>query len=128
MDTEIEKVLIVEGKTDKEKVLKLLQEPVEIICTHGTLGLEKLEELALSVEDKDVYILVDEDKPGQKLRKNLRQELPYAQHLYINKIYKEVALTPLIQLAKVLMNADFQIDEKTLLEATREESIGEKWN
>jgi toprim domain protein len=115
MDKETEKVLIVEGKTDKAKVLKLLQEPVNIICTNGTIGLEKLEELALSIEDKDVYILVDEDEAGKKLRKNLQQELPHAEHLYINKIYKEVALTPILQLAKVLLNAHFKIDEKSLI-------------
>jgi toprim domain protein len=115
MDKDTDKVLIVEGKTDKERVLKLLQEPVKIICTNGTLGIEKLEELALSIEDKDVYILVDEDKAGKKLRKNLQQELPHAEHLYINRVYKEVALTPLLQLAKVLMNAHFKIDEKSLI-------------
>jgi toprim domain protein len=115
MNREIEKVLIVEGKTDKEKVLEILQEPIEIICTNGTLGIGRLEELALSIEDKDVYILVDEDEAGKRLRKGLQYELPHAEHLYINKVYKEVASTPIIQLAKVLMNANFRIDEKSLI-------------
>jgi toprim domain protein len=110
-----DKVIIVEGKTDKQKLMQILKEPVEIICTHGTLGIERLEELALTIEDKDVYILVDADEAGMKLRKNLQYELPYAEHLYINKIYKEVARTPLMYLAKILLNAHFEIDQKCLL-------------
>ncbi|MCF6138578.1 toprim domain-containing protein [Pseudalkalibacillus berkeleyi] len=109
------KVLIVEGKTDRDKVKKLIQEPVEIICTHGTLSFTKLEELIELIEDRDIYILVDEDDAGHKLRKILKRELPNANHLYTQSIYKEVAETPLMYLAKILMNANFRIDQRYLL-------------
>ncbi|WLD92727.1 hypothetical protein [Alkalihalobacillus sp. AL-G] len=111
-----EKVLIVEGKSDRRKVMKLLKEPVEILCTHGTIGYEKLEALIDTIEHKDVYILVDEDDAGKKLRDVFKRELPNAQHLYTNRIYKEVAETPFLYLAKILLNAHFQINESYLLD------------
>ena len=40
-----DKVIIVEGNRDRKKVLAVLAEDIEIICTNGTIGLEKLDEL-----------------------------------------------------------------------------------
>jgi toprim domain protein len=110
-----EKVLIVEGKTDRSKVKQLLKESVEIVCTHGTISFDKMESLIDEIEHKDVYILVDEDDAGQKLRALFKRELPNAQHLYTHRMYKEVAETPLLYLAKILLNAHFKIDESYLL-------------
>lgn len=107
------KVLIVEGKTDRERLLQILLEPVDIVCTQGSLSYEKLEELLL-LPQSDVYILVDADEPGNKLRAQLKRELPNALHLYTRKQYREVAATPLPYLAKVLSNADFVIDQRWL--------------
>lgn len=56
------KVIIVEGKSDRIKVEKIVQEPVELICTNGTVGVSKLDELLEKLLNKDVYILVDADK------------------------------------------------------------------
>jgi toprim domain protein len=114
MNGSMNKVIIVEGKSDKDKLAAILNEPVEIICTNGTLGLNKLEELALAIEDRDVYILVDADDAGHKLRKQLQRELPNAEHLYIHKMYREVAKTPLMYLAKVLVGAHFNIHKNCL--------------
>ncbi|WP_216828719.1 toprim domain-containing protein [Alkalihalobacterium elongatum] len=97
-----EKVLIVEGKNDRKRVQKVLDEPVEIICTHGTLSEEKLETLILPVEDLDVYILVDADDSGDKLRRQLKRELPNATHLYTDKDYGQVETTPFPFLVEVL--------------------------
>lgn len=99
---EDEKVLIVEGKSDRKRVESLLDEPVKIICTYGTLSEEKLENLILPIEDCDVYILVDQDESGEKLRKQLKRELPNATHLYTEKEYGQVETTPLDFLASVL--------------------------
>lgn len=41
-----EKVIIVEGKSDKIKVREVLIEPAEIVCTNGTIGQTELEDLA----------------------------------------------------------------------------------
>ncbi|GGJ05109.1 toprim domain protein [Alicyclobacillus cellulosilyticus] len=110
------KVIIVEGKTDKERLLQILMEPVEIICTHGTVSYEWLERLADRLQDEEVYILVDADEPGMKLRSQLRRELPNARHLYTRKLYREVARTPMDHLARILYDAHFIIDESWLLD------------
>src|SRR5574342_115002 len=88
------KVIIVEGSSDKRKVQTVQKEPVEIICTKGTIGVSKLDELIDSLFDKDVYILVDADASGEKRRKQFKWEFPEASHLYIDKMYMEVATAP----------------------------------
>ncbi|MGO4888549.1 toprim domain-containing protein [Anaerobacillus sp. MEB173] len=103
------KVIIVEGKTDRDKLQEIISEPVEIICTYGTLSEEKIEELIIPVELNDVYIFVDSDESGEKLRRQLKNELPNATHLYIAKQYREVAKTPYDVLAKILSDAFFEV-------------------
>ncbi len=49
MKDAIDKVIIVEGTSDKRKVKEIIKEPIEIICTNGTIGLHRLEELIDSV-------------------------------------------------------------------------------
>ncbi len=110
------KVIIVEGKTDREKLLQILNEVVEIICTYGTLSDEKLEEFILPLQDEEVYVLVDADGAGNKLRQQLKQELPNARHLYTRKMYREVATTPMDHLARILADAHFEIHEEYLAE------------
>lgn len=108
------KVIIVEGTSDKKKVKEIIKEPVEIICTNGTIGLTRLEELIDSVIDKDVYILVDADEAGEKLRKQFKKEFPEAEHLYIDKAYKEVATSPEHHLATVLLGANIDVFKEFL--------------
>ena len=40
---------------------------------------------------------------GEKLRKQLKREFPEAKHLYIDKMYREVATAPKYHLAAVLL-------------------------
>ncbi|MFD1362550.1 toprim domain-containing protein [Lentibacillus salinarum] len=96
MTDRTEKVIIVEGLTDKKQVKKVIAEEAEIICTNGTLGVEKFDELLDNhdLDNRDVYILVDEDSPGIKLRNQLSRELPHARHIYVSSEYREVATTP----------------------------------
>jgi toprim domain protein len=110
------KVIIVEGKTDKERLIQILDEEVDILCTYGTLSEAKIEEWIVPLQADEVYILVDADEPGNKLRNRLKQELPNARHLYTRKIYREVARTPIDHLAKVLFDAHFEVKEECLLE------------
>jgi len=105
------KVIIVEGKTDKERLQEILDEPVEILCSYGTLSFEKAEEWASELEDSEVYLLVDADDSGEKIRKELNQVLPNIHHLYTQRMYREVATTPLEVLAQVLSNAYFKVKE-----------------
>ncbi|GAB7386867.1 toprim domain-containing protein [Bacillaceae bacterium] len=115
---DVEKVIIVEGKTDKERLLQILDEPVHIVCTYGTLSEEKIEETILPLADKEVYILVDADEAGNRLRDQLKRELPNARHLYTRKIYREVARSPLDYLAKILQEAHFAINLEGLSDVT----------
>jgi toprim domain protein len=110
------KVIIVEGKTDKTRLLEIVTEPVEIICTYGTLSDQKIEDIILPLQDEDVYVLVDADASGNKLRQQLKRELPNAKHLFTRKMYREVATTPMEHLARVMMDAHFEVDPKFLVE------------
>lgn len=103
-------IIIVEGKTDKERLQKILDEPVEIYCTYGTYSTDKAEQLVLLTEEADeVYLFMDEDESGQKLRKQLKDDFPDALHLYTQKMYGEVARTPLDVLASILEQAGFAV-------------------
>jgi toprim domain protein len=113
-DSYVDKVLIVEGKSDKNKVKRIVKEPVEIICTNGTISITKLDELIEFLEDKDVYILVDADFSGEKLRKQLKREFPQAEHLYIDRMYREVATAPVHHLATVLIGANIDVHTEFL--------------
>ena len=113
-DSYVDKVLIVEGKSDKNKVKKIVNETVEIICTNGTISITKLDELIEFLEDKDVYILVDADFSGEKLRKQLKREFPQAEHLYIDRMYREVATAPVHHLATVLLGANIDVHTEFL--------------
>lgn len=103
------KFIIVEGNSDRDRILQLLHEPVEIIVTYGTLSQEKIENLIIPIEHEDVYVLVDADYAGNKLRKQLKQILPNAIHLYTRKMYKEIATTPEDHLLKILSDAHFLV-------------------
>lgn len=104
-----EKVIIVEGTSDKKKVQKVIKEPVDIICTNGTISLSKLDEMIDELFGKDVYILVDADEAGEKLRRQFKREFPEAEHLYIDRTYREVATAPEYHLATVLLGANIDV-------------------
>ncbi|MDQ0229682.1 toprim domain-containing protein [Metabacillus malikii] len=111
---EVEKVIIVEGKSDKKKILTVVNEPLEIICTNGTISMAKLDELIDELYDKDVYILVDADDAGDRLRKQFKREFPEASHLYIDRAYREVATAPDQHVASVLLSANIDVNAKFL--------------
>lgn len=107
------KVIIVEGKTDKERIEEILMdESVEILCSYGTMSYEKLEEWATQLEESEIYLLVDADDSGKKIRKLLNQELPNVQHLYTHRMYREVATTPIEVLTGILAHAHFEVRER----------------
>lgn len=114
MNPSTEIVIIVEGLSDKKKIMQLVKEPVEVICTNGTIGLSKLDELVEELEGRDLFILVDSDSSGDKLRKQLKREFPLARHLYIDRKFKEVATTPLEHLAQILLRARIDIHAQYL--------------
>jgi toprim domain protein len=106
---EMEKVIIVEGRSDKKKIANLIKEPVEIVCTNGTISSSKMDEFVDQLYDKEVYILVDADEAGEKLRRQFKREFPHAEHLYIDRTYREVATAPVQHLASVLLGSDIDV-------------------
>ncbi|RYG74469.1 topoisomerase [Lentibacillus lipolyticus] len=107
------KVIIVEGLTDKLQIQKVLaDDDVEIICTHGTLGVEKMDELLdkHDLDNRDVYILVDEDDSGSKIRRQLISECPHARNIHVDNDYREVAATPVQMLAMALAGVEIAVD------------------
>ncbi|KPH78724.1 toprim domain-containing protein [Oceanobacillus caeni] len=107
-----EKVIIVEGLTDKRQIEKVINDDVTIVCTNGTLGVERFDEMLemYQLDDRDVFILVDEDRSGIKLRKQLARELPHADHIYVSSEYREVATTPEHILATTLVGKHFSVN------------------
>ncbi|HEY8908735.1 MAG TPA: toprim domain-containing protein [Desulfosporosinus sp.] len=103
------RVIIVEGKTDRLRLQQLLNEPVEIACTYGTLGLDKLEQLIVEFSDHEVCVFLDADQSGDKARRLFKQEFPNVRHLYTHRMYREVATTPLNVLAQILEGAHFAV-------------------
>ncbi len=85
---------------------------ITIVCTNGTIGVERFEELLeyYHLDDTDVFILVDEDESGMKLRKQLARELPHAEHIYVSSEFREVAATPMKTLASILAGKRIGID------------------
>src|SRR5690625_986142 len=90
------KIIIVEGLSDKTHISKIIDEEIDIICTHGTFGIEKFDDMLdeFELDYRDVYIFVDADDSGIKLRKQLLVELPNAIHMYIPEEFQEVESTP----------------------------------
>ncbi|MBD1380791.1 toprim domain-containing protein [Metabacillus arenae] len=111
---EVEKVIIVEGKSDKKKIENVINEQIEIICTNGTISISKLDELIDENFSKDVYVLVDSDESGEKLRKQFKREFPEASHLYIDRMYREVASAPDQHVASVLLSANIDVQARFL--------------
>src|SRR5690625_5270470 len=112
MYDEPDKVIIEEGITDKKQIGKLITDQVIILCTHGTFDIERFDELLEEYDlyHKDVYIFVDEDESGLKLRQHLTQELPHARHIHVSEENREVAVTPENILANILVSHNIQIN------------------
>lgn len=113
--TENLKCLIVEGRTDKLQIKPILQEEVVILCTNGTMDSEALEELIEPYEHCYLYTLFDADKSGDQLRKVIKRVYPEAKQLQTLREYKEVATTPRLELAKILLAEHFKINKQYII-------------
>jgi toprim domain protein len=107
MDTpNIKAFLIVEGKNDRMRIRQLLEdEGIIILCTFGTPGTERIEQLKDEVQDHHVYIFTDNDRSGTRIRAALRDAFPDAEHIYTHKGYAGVEGTPNEYLLERLMKA-----------------------
>lgn len=105
------KVIIVEGLTDKRQIEKIIDDEVTIVCTNGTFGVGRFDDLleTYELDEKEVFIFVDEDQSGLKLRKQLARELPHAEHLHVSSEYRQVASTPERVLATTLVSKHISV-------------------
>lgn len=87
-------IIIVEGKNDRSKLRRLLHEDITILCTFGTLNSNKVESLRKHVKNSEVYLFMDNDPSGKRIRGVLRDTFPDAVHIYTRKGYAGVEGTP----------------------------------
>ncbi|WP_422658270.1 toprim domain-containing protein [Paenibacillus sp. EC2-1] len=86
--------IIVEGKNDRSRLRRLVTPDITILCTFGTLNTLKLETLHKQVNDQEVYLFMDNDSSGKKIRNMLRDVFPDATHMYTRRGYAGVEGTP----------------------------------
>ncbi|WP_262177481.1 toprim domain-containing protein [Saccharococcus sp. Marseille-Q5394] len=113
MDTH--KVLIVEGGSDRKRLQKVLAEPVEIICTNGTVSPYRIDEMLMPYEDCDLFVFLDADESGEKIRTLFKRDYPEAIHLYTERVYRQVETTPYRVLAAILLSENFDVHPEFLL-------------
>lgn len=111
----ITKVIVVEGKHDKLRLKKVLTEPVHIICTNGTMGIGKLDEMIEDLYHHKVYIMTDSDKAGRKIRAWFKRHLSESNHIHIDPKYGEVGNCPLDYLARIMTKHHFDVDEQFVM-------------
>ncbi|MUG47276.1 toprim domain-containing protein [Paenibacillus woosongensis] len=86
--------IIVEGKNDRSKLRRILSEEITILCTFGTLNSLKLESLRKQIRDDEVFLFMDNDSSGKRIRGILRDAFPDAGHIYTRRGYAGVEGTP----------------------------------
>ncbi|WP_314591178.1 toprim domain-containing protein [Paenibacillus terrigena] len=90
----MEPIIIVEGKNDRSRLKRLLSPDITILCTYGTLSTDRLEELKRKIGDEAVYLFMDNDASGKKIRAILRDAFPDAEQIYTRRGYAGVEGTP----------------------------------
>lgn len=86
--------VIVEGKNDRSKLRRVLDDEVRILCTFGTPNSARLESLYKEAKNDEVYLFLDNDSSGRKIRALLSDLFPDADHLYTRRGYAGVEGTP----------------------------------
>ncbi|MHC8515976.1 toprim domain-containing protein [Sporosarcina sp. ITBMC105] len=112
---EFRRVVVVEGGADRKRLKKVLAEPVEIICTNGTVSPYRIEELLAPYEDDQIYVFVDADDSGESIRTLFKRDFPEALHLYTERVYRQVETTPYRTLAAILLAEGFHVHPEFLL-------------
>ncbi|GGO02436.1 toprim domain-containing protein [Saccharibacillus kuerlensis] len=86
--------IIVEGKNDRSKLRRVLDENIRILCTFGTPNAARLESLYIEARHDEVYLFLDNDSSGRKIRAQLSDLFPDADHIYTRRGYAGVEGTP----------------------------------
>lgn len=90
----IDALIIVEGKNDRNRLSRLLSPLIEIQCTYGTLNADRIEALRKIAGNRHVYLFMDNDASGKRIRGMLAEVFPEADHIYTRKGYQGVEGTP----------------------------------
>lgn len=101
-------VIIVEGKNDKNKLRGIVSDEVEILCTYGTPGTERLEKIKKQAGNRHVFIFTDNDASGKKIRARLSDLFPDADQIYTRKGYAGVEGTPVEYVVQQLEKAGLE--------------------
>src|SRR5690625_7283589 len=111
MDDGSDRIIIVEGLTDKRQIEKVITDEITIVCTNGTLGVEKFDEMleGYDLDHKEVYILDDEDDAVMKIRKQLAPKLPHAEHINVSSDFRNMATAPEDAAAKARVEKDIKV-------------------
>ncbi len=67
---------------------QVIAEPVNIICTHGTMSIDKLDDMIESLYDKQVFVLADSDDEGDRIRNWFKRYLSELIYLLIKLTVK----------------------------------------
>lgn len=86
--------IIVEGKNDRSRLRRVLSAEVPVYCSFGTPGTNQIEKLKKQVGDREVFLFMDNDASGKRIRGILRDTFPDAEHIYTRKGYPGVEGTP----------------------------------
>jgi len=101
-------VIIVEGKKDKARLSRVLSPDVPIHCTYGSLSSERIEKLRHAAGNRQVYLFMDNDASGRKIRAMLCDVFPDAVQIYTRKGYNGVEGTPEEYLIRQLEKAGLE--------------------
>ncbi len=95
----VNKVIIVEGKSDKKGCNRLLQN--HQYCTHGTMSIDKLDDINRigCLYDKQVFVLADSDD-GNRIRNWFKRYLSESEHIYLL-----IKLTVQVQVPQTIFGA-----------------------
>ncbi|MBF7017574.1 toprim domain-containing protein [Staphylococcus durrellii] len=124
--TILNKVIVVEGKTDKVQVKKVIDEPVQIICTNGTMSIDKIDNMLETLYDEQVFILVDSDDEGEKIRGWFKRYLSESKHIRVDKQYCEVARCPKHYLSRLLEKNGFLVKDEEQIDKEQLDNIAER--
>lgn len=106
------KIIVVEGKADRQRLKKIIAEEVIFVCTFGTISEYDVEQLMMPYEVDELFVFVDYDHTGERIRRHFHELYPEAIHLYTNPDDIEVEETPYEKLIEELqpyfiLNKDF---------------------
>lgn len=87
-------LVIVEGKRDRERLLPIVGNHAEIVCTYGVPTHARLMEIKSRSAGAEIVIFTDHDQAGRRIRGLLREEFPDATHLHTKSEYGAVERTP----------------------------------